>query len=173
MHLRSRCVWLTGLSVLLAASGCEEPRHVNHSGSNPQVSAPAPEPAPAPAPVSHGEILGKRTQDIKEVQPELQKGAQVASQKIVAKDPITLPGNAYVSIIGQSSMLNIQHALDLYLAENGRYPKDYQELMEEVIKKNNIALPVLPQYQEYGYDAADHKLIIREYPDRKANPPKF
>jgi hypothetical protein len=177
MRPRSRCVWLTGLSVLLAASGCEEPRHVNHPGSSPQVSAPAPEPAPvptpAPAPVSHGEILGKRTQDIKEAQPELQKGAQVASQKIVAKDPITLPGNAYVSMIGKISIDQIDYAMKLYQAENGRYPKDYQEFMEEIIKKNNIALPVLPHYQEYGYDAANHKLIILEYPDRKANPPKF
>jgi hypothetical protein len=26
----------------------------------------------------------------------------------------------------------------------------------------------LPYYQEYGYDAPQHKLIILEYPDRKA-----
>ena len=98
------------------------------------------------------------------------KGAQVASQTIVAKDPITLPGNAYVTIIGRNSMLNIQHALDLYQASKGRYPKDYPEFMDEIIKANNIALPTLPHYQEYGYDAPNHKLIILEYPDRKAGP---
>ena len=40
--------------------------------------------------------------------------------------------------------------------------------MTEIIKANNIALPVLPYYQEYGYDEKEHKLIILEYPDRKA-----
>jgi hypothetical protein len=29
-------------------------------------------------------------------------------------------------------------------------------------------LPKLPYYQEYGYDPNQHKLIILEYPDRKA-----
>ena len=85
----------------------------------------------------------------------------------MARDPITLQGNAYVSIIGQAATLNIQHAVDLYRAENDRYPKDTNEFMEEIIKKNNISLPLLPHYQEYSYDANQHKLIILEYPDRK------
>ncbi len=46
--------------------------------------------------------------------------------------------------------------------------------MEKIIKENNIALPTLPFYQEYGYNVAEHRLIILEYPDRKtqANYPK-
>ncbi len=67
-------------------------------------------------------------------------------------------------------MLNIQHAVDLYHATNDRYPKDIDEFMNEIIKPNNIALPRLPHYQEYGYDANEHKLIILEYPDRKNQP---
>src|SRR5262249_29161760 len=115
-----------------------------------------------------GFIVGQRTQDIRDANAEIKSGqARQASTRIVAKDPITIQGNAYVSIIGQSSILNIQHAVDLYQAENGRYPKDRDEFMEEIIKKNNIALPMLPHYQEYGYDPAQHKLIILEYPDRK------
>ena len=58
--------------------------------------------------------------------------------------------------------------MDLYQAENDRYPKDYDEFMDEIIKANNIALPKLPHYQEYGYDEKEHKLIILEYPDRKS-----
>jgi hypothetical protein len=69
-------------------------------------------------------------------------------------------------------MMNMEHAIDLYQAENGRYPKDYNEFMEVIIKANNIALPKLPYYQEYGYDEKAHKLIILEYEDRKANPPQ-
>ena len=40
--------------------------------------------------------------------------------------------------------------------------------MEKIIKANNIALPKLPFYQEYAYDAPNHKLVIIEYPDKKA-----
>lgn len=111
-----------------------------------------------------GPIIGRRTTDIRNATNELQKGsAQIASTKIVKKDYITVQGNAYVSIIGQSSILSIQHAMDLYHAANDRYPKDYDEFMTEIIKANNIALPVLPPYQKYGYDEKEHKLIILEY----------
>ena len=95
------------------------------------------------------------------------KGAVEVGTKITAKDYITLQGNAYVTIIGQTSVLSIQKAMDLYKATNDRYPKDYNEFMAEIIQANNIALPKLPVYQEYGYDEAQHKLIILEYPDRK------
>jgi hypothetical protein len=36
--------------------------------------------------------------------------------------------------------------------------------MSEIIKPNGISLPTLPYYQEYGYDAPTHSLIILEYP---------
>jgi hypothetical protein len=172
----------------LLAAGCEEERHdafskrpetrapglvgVDTSGGfDAERPGPAPAAKPKPAPPAKKEpqpILGKRTQDIKDANAELKSGqARQASTRIVAKDPITIQGNAYVSIIGQTSILNIQHAVDLYRATNDRYPKDLDEFMNEIIKPNNIALPKLPYYQEYGYDAAQHKLIILEYPDRK------
>jgi hypothetical protein len=183
---------LPGLAIAacaLLAAGCEEERHDAFS-KRPETRAPGlvgvdtsggfdaerPGPAPAAPPKAaapakkkdRGFIVGQRTQDIKDANAELKSGqARQASTRIVAKDPITIQGNAYVSIIGQTSILNIQHAVDLYQAENGRFPKDINEFMEEIIKKNNIALPLLPHYQEYGYDANQHKLIILEYPDRK------
>ena len=101
----------------------------------------------------------------------MQQGkAKVASTRITARDPITLAGNTYVNIIGQTSMNSIKQAMDLYHAANDRYPKDYDEFMAEIINANNIALRQLPHYQEYGYDANEHKLIILEYEDRKAQP---
>ena len=118
-------------------------------------------------------IVGQKTNDVRNARTELQKGGtQVASTRIVARDPITLPGNAYVAIVGRSAMLNIQHTVNLWQAENGRYPKDYNEFMEVIIKANNIALPKLPYYQEYNYDEKEHKLIILEYEDRKNQPPQ-
>jgi hypothetical protein len=188
---RSRSVILTGLGVAacaLLAAGCEEERP--EASARPQsraadvvgvdlgdqggaASRPRPQPAAKPLPSKKDQfIVGKRTQNVENANAALRTGqAKVGSTRIVARDPITLPGNAYAAIIGQTSMLNIQHALDLYNADNGRYPKDYNEFME-VIKANSIALPQLPHYQEYGYDEKEHKLIILEYEDRKNPPPQ-
>jgi hypothetical protein len=173
--------WLGLAACFLAAAGCEE--EVRNVGSRPETRAPAltgiavgnedqqAANAQPRAPARSGPIIGQRTQDIRNAAVELKKGgAQVASTRIVAKDPITLQGNAYVSSIGRLAQLQIEDALNKYHALNDRYPKDYNEFMNEIIKANNIALPVLPRYQDYGYDEKEHKLIILEYPDRKAQP---
>ncbi len=152
MHLQlhsacsRRCFrWLSVLAILpilVLAAGCEEqPRNV---GKKPSSQAKKKSTTP-PKPEF---IVGKRTQEIRNASTEVKGGgATVASTKITAKDPITLSGNAYVSIIGQTSMLSMQHAIDLYHAENDRYPKNYDEFMNDIIKANNIALPQLPNYQ--------------------------
>jgi hypothetical protein len=153
--------WFTPLLALALIAGCEEPRNVGEA-----------KPKAPPPPQEDTFIVGKRTQEIKNADAELNKGAQQATTRITAKDPITLPGNTYVTIIGRNSILNIQHAVDLWQAENGRFPKDYNEFMDVIIKANNIALPRLPHYQDYGYDEKEHKLIILEYPDKKNAPPR-
>ena len=150
--LRRLASVLTLMAVLSTIAGCDE-----GGGETPKAK------------VKTREILSKRTQDIKDAPAEIKSGvAKAAPARPIAKDPITLSGNVYVSAIGQTSINNIKHAVDLYQAENGAYPKDYQEFMERIIKANNIALPTLPFYQEYAYDAPNHKLIILEYPDKKA-----
>lgn len=149
---------------LLVLTGCEEPRHV---GKRSGGGASAVEHAPA-KPAEPEFIVGKRTQDIKNLSAQDQNdGARQVEPRITSKDPITLPGNAYVSMIGRTSILSIEHAMNLYHAANDRYPKDYDEFMTDIIKANNISLPQLPVYQEYAYDEQEHKLVIREYPDRK------
>jgi hypothetical protein len=151
-------------ALLLAAAGCEEERNVNLGG--PPRSTAAKSPA-APQPEF---IVGQRTQEIKNAAPELQQGARVATTQITARDPITLQGNAYVTTIGRTSILLIEQAMNLYHAEHDRYPRTYDEFMTEIIKANNIALPKLPHYQQYGYDEREHKLIILEYPELKNQP---
>ena len=174
MRPRSQCTFwccgfrhvsvLTIVFALVLSAGCEEERNV---GDKPNGQPKA----KSSTPTKPEFIVGRRTQEIKNAATELKKGgAIVATTKITAKDPITLPGNAYVTIIGQTSILNMQHAMDLYHAENDRYPKNYDEFMNEIIKANNIALPRLPYYQKYGYDEKEHKLVILEYEDLKNQP---
>ena len=150
--------WLLLAGFAFASTGCEEEPRVT-AGKRSVSSKPQEDSGP---------IIGQRTQKVVEAEPALKKGdARVASTKIVAKDPITLQGNAYVAIIGRTSQLQIEHALNLFHGANDRYPKDYDEFIAEIIKANNISLPKLPAYQEYAYDEQEHKLIVIEYPDRK------
>ncbi len=157
---------------LALAPGCDQPTGtVKPRAAVAPAEAPAepspPAPAPAPAPVEDRGILGKRTQDIRDAKVESKAGGREASTKIIAKDPITLPGNAYVTMIGRTSQLQIEAAVKLYQGETGEYPKSLDEFMEKIIRPNNIALPKLPKYQDYAYDVDKHSLIIMEYPDRK------
>jgi hypothetical protein len=160
----SRLAFLPALLALAAFAGCTEPRQVSKGGKNNAVAH-----GPAPAVEKEPEfIVGKRTQEIVPVDSGAAQGANVIEKpKITAKDPITLQGNAYVTMIGQTSILQIEHAVKLYQAANDRFPKDYDEFMAEIIQANNIALPKLPHYQKYGYDEQQHKLVILEYPDLK------
>lgn len=168
-------IWLIVTICGLVAPGCEEEtrnvgkrpetRALDQTGISVGLDEPARAPVQAKPPAKQsGPIIGQRTTDIRNASTELnQGGAKVASPKIVAKDPITLQGNAYVSIVGRSSVLSIQHSMDLYHATNERYPKDLDEFMSEIIKPNGVALPQLPPYQKYAYDEKEHKLIILEY----------
>jgi hypothetical protein len=166
---RSPRVWTPaalglGLGLVVTLSGCGEgEQRITKPGQT--VAAPKP---PAPY-VQPREVIGKKTTDIKDAATELKGGdAQVSSGRITAKDPITIQGNAYVSIVGRASQMQIEHTLNLYYAQNEKYPATLEEFMNEVIKPNGIALPQLPAYQEYAYDSANHKLVVLEYPDRKA-----
>jgi hypothetical protein len=184
----SHCGWKFslpwfGLTIfVLAAAGCEdevrvvskrpETRALDQTGiavgvdQNPRGQAPANAPAK-----QSGAIVGQKTQEIRNAATELEKGgAKLATTKITAKDYITLQGNAYVTAVGQLSVLSIQKAMDLYHAENDRYPKDYDEFMTVIIKANNISLPQLPPYQKYAYDEKEHKLVVLEYKAIKDQP---
>ena len=163
------------LGLALALAGCEPPPGSSRPRSKVKPleevaeapAPPAPPPAPVAPPVAPRPILGETTQNIGDMEKEKKAGGVVKEPRITAKDPILLVGNAYVSIVSQATQGQITHAVDLYQAETGEYPKTLEEFMEKIIKPNGIKLPTLPFYQEYSYDAPNHKLVIMEYPDRK------
>ena len=202
MSLRARCPRPLPLALALAlllTAGCSErpsppaanaptpaqpePEPIQIQTAQPALAPPATapsepipvktaQPAPEPTQVKTREILGKTTTDVRDKDAELKHGARVAETRITAKDPITLPGNAYVTIVGRQGALNVQHALDLYQAEHGEFPKTVDEFRAKILKNatnpDGVSLPALPYYQEYSYDPAEHKLVVLEYPDRKA-----
>jgi len=140
-----------GLSLLTLTAGCAD------------------EPPPQPK-IQARDTLGKTTQEVRNLKPELAQGGQVTDGKIHATDYITLQADAYRTTMGNIGKMNVQHAIDLYEALNGEKPKTYEEFMEGIIKKgkpDGIQLPMLPYYQEYGYDPDKKELVVIEYPAKK------
>ncbi|HEV8001687.1 MAG TPA: hypothetical protein VGP63_17510 [Planctomycetaceae bacterium] len=103
-------------------------------------------------------IIGKKTDDIKEFDP---KAKQVVSDsKVHITDPILGPLEAYGPIMETIHVNYVKHAIDLFHAEEDRYPKDHEEFMRRIIKANQIKLPVLPGGAKYAYDVENHVLRV-------------
>ena len=111
---------------------------------------------------SDNSIIGKSTQDVGKFDPNANN--KVSDSSINATDPITAPLSAYGPALERISKVEIKHAVDLFQATNDRYPKDYDEFMEQIIKANNIRLPVLPGGKKYQYDEVNHSLVVVEAP---------
>lgn len=103
-------------------------------------------------------IIGKKTDKIEEFNAN--KPQQVSDSKVRVDDPVLYPLQAYGPMVEQISKGQIQHAVDIYEATNGHYPKDYDEFMNGVIKPNQIKLPVLPGGWKYAYNVQEHKLEV-------------
>jgi hypothetical protein len=103
-------------------------------------------------------IIGKKTQKIGEFKPEA--GLQPHTTPYKFDDPVLYGAQAYRPAIEQISKMSIQRAVNLFHAEHNRYPKDYQEFMDKIIKANGIELPELGSRFEYQYDVKKHELVI-------------
>jgi hypothetical protein len=116
------------------------------------------------------DTLGKTTQEVRNLKPELAQGGQVTDGKIHATDYITIQADAYRTTVGNIAKMKVKMDMDMYEALNGSKPKSYEEFMELIIKKgkaDGIQLPMLPYYQEYGYDPDKQELVVIEYPAKK------
>ena len=132
------------------AAGCGGDRDAPGAKTAPQPAAQA-EPKP---------ILGRKTQKIVDLKKERDR-FQEAPVEARASDGMTFnPGRAYAGTVSRTQQLSIKHAIDLFHATEGRYPKDYDEFMTRIIKANHVKLPVLPGHLEYAYDSDSHELKI-------------
>jgi hypothetical protein len=103
-------------------------------------------------------IVGKTTQDIGKFDPNA--GKVVGDQKIHATDPISAPVQVYGPLTERLALSQTEHAIRLFQATEDRYPKDYEEFMEKIVKANNIRLPTLHPGAKYQYDEANHQLVV-------------
>jgi len=149
---RPTVVLASSLALLIVSAGCEEDK-----------------PAPKPK-VQARDTLRKTTQDVFEVKGELAKGGVVTDGKVHATEYLDLQADVYRTKVAEIAEMRVKHDMDIYEALNGEKPKTYEEFMEQIIKKgkaDGIQLPMLPYYQEYGYDVDKKELVVIEYPAKK------
>jgi hypothetical protein len=125
---------------------------------------------PAKPKLKTRETIGKTTQEVRNLKPELAQGGNVTDGKIHATDYITIQADAYRTSVANIAKMKVKMDIDQYEALNGEKPKTYEEFMDVIIKKgkaDGIQLPMLPYYQEYGYDPDKKELVVIEYPAKK------
>ncbi len=54
----------------------------------------------------------------------------------------------------------VPHALDLYKASHGHFPKTQEEFVREILTPNQVQLPELPQGHRYYYDPEKGELLV-------------
>jgi hypothetical protein len=126
--------------------------------------------APAKPKLKARETLGKKTQEVRNLKPELAQKGQVTDGKIHSTDYLSTLADAYRTEVGNIAKMAVKHSMDLYEAQYGEKPKTYEEFMELIIQKgkpDGLWLPMLPYYQEYGYDPDKKELVVIEYPAKK------
>ena len=152
--LRSTVALASGLALVTLAAGCEDEK-------------------PAKPKVQARDTLGKTTQEVRNLKPELSKGGQVTDGKTHATEYLDLQADVYrrTKVRRYCQDEGVQHdAWTFTRAINGEKPKTYEEFMEQIIKKgkaDGIQLPMLPYYQEYAYDPDKKELVVIEYPEKK------
>jgi hypothetical protein len=116
------------------------------------------------------ETIGKTTQEVRNLKAELAQGGQVSDQKIHTQNYIELQAEAYRTSVAKIAKMKIDMDMAAYEILNGEKPKTYEEFMEKIIKKgqpDGVQLPMLPFYQEYGYDPDKKELVVIEHPAKK------
>ncbi len=151
-RLFSRLPMLAAILVPVLIVGCED-----DAPSKPKLKA--------------RETLRKYTQEVLDANAPLAKQlGQQTDGKIHATDYLSVQADAYRTTVGNIAKMTVQNAMNLYEIPNDTKIKTYDEFMEQIIKKgkpDGLMLPMLPYYQEYGYDAEKHELVVIEFPARK------
>jgi hypothetical protein len=95
---------------------------------------------------------------------------QVIQPKAKVTDPITGPLAVLKNVELKLPTLDIEYAVNLFQASEGRYPASLEEFMTRIIQENNIRLPQLAPGQEFQYDVENHKLVIVQSASGKVAP---
>ena len=142
---------------------------IGFSGPSGEKKAATPT-ATAPAPIQTRQTLKKTTQNVLELSEALKQGG-VRAEMSIKSQGLEVAADAYRTSVGKLSIIAVDQKMNFFQAENDRKPKDYAEFMDRIIepgKPDGINLPMLPYYQEYAFDPESKKLVVVEFPAKKA-----
>ncbi|GAA4473215.1 hypothetical protein [Novipirellula rosea] len=154
------------LFALAASLGCLPSTSTSDSAGSSTPGVTAEEATPR-------ETVGKTTQNVLDLEQAFRDGAELASTKIESKNPLMINADAYRTSVGKIGGMGVEHAIQLRNAQSIQDPKPltHDVFMAEIIKKDQpdgIRLPMLPYYQEYAWDQKNQKLVVVDFPARKA-----
>lgn len=164
--------WYCPLLALVIATGCghyESAPVDGQSGSESQTDAQPAQPPPDQAAQQIGDTANaaaapQRPSNDATQRPTNVKKADVGMGKRgrnYGGGIVTEPVRARFRAEERIALGSVDHALNLFKAENDRLPKSHEEFMEKIIQFNNIALPPLPPGEEYWFDAEIGQLMVR------------
>ncbi|MFG0261203.1 MAG: hypothetical protein ACF788_02290 [Novipirellula sp. JB048] len=159
------------LLILLAATGCgrsSQPAEQSNSSTTAERSAETSTAAATPR-----ETIGKTTQHVLALEQAVSAGAVLASTKVETKNPLMASAEAYRTSVAKIGGMGVEQAIQIRNAQRISDPKPltHEVLMAEIIKPgqaDGIQLPMLPYYQEYAWDQPNQRLVVVDFPARKA-----
>ncbi|GIW85856.1 MAG: hypothetical protein KatS3mg108_0180 [Isosphaeraceae bacterium] len=155
-------LWQRPLLVLALAglAGCDSPK-------------PTPPAQPSTASeVAPRETIRKTTQDVLRLADALAQGGQIAEAGGTVGPSGGYLGTlakTYRQAAGLGGTYAANQAIQAHEILNGPL-KNYEEFQSVIVRKGDptgLVLPMLPYYQEYAYDEANHTVVIVEFPKRR------
>lgn len=153
---------LVALAMTMLIAGCDG--GTSSKATKPKTGA-ADEVAPR-------ETIRKTTQEVLRLADAQAQGGQVAEGGGTVGPSGGYLGTltkAYRQTAGMAGSYSANQAIQAHEILNGPL-KSYEEFQSIIVRKGEaggLSLPMLPYYQEYAYDEADHKVVVVEFPKRR------
>jgi len=131
---------------------------------------PAAESPPAKPRIETRKTIGKTTQNVLELSRALADGGVPAAMEITGEG-IDVYADAYRTSVGKIAVMAVEQRMKMHAVEHDSPPETYDEFMAAIIQPGSpggLQLPMLPYYQEYAYDPAEKRLVVVEFPAKKA-----
>jgi hypothetical protein len=137
-----------------------------------QKPAAPPPPVAEPPPVQTRKTVGKTTQNVLDLAAAKAQGGVVIDNAAEAEEGgLGAYAQAYRHSVATIGGLAVEQKMRLYQAEHNAVPATHAEFMAKIIAPgtpDEVSLPMLPYYQEYAFDPDTKKLVVVEFPAKKA-----
>lgn len=116
---------------------------------------------PAPATTASGEpTVGAPSEDPNVDRVAAKRGVGKTG-RIEGSGMVVTPIKAYFLTKQRTELeIKLPHAMNLYKAEHGNFPKTQEEFMRDIIELNQIKLPELPAGHRYVYEPKTGELMV-------------